>query len=694
MTTNLLIFPAEIPNNRIEANTSDTWGDTLRLNELNNNRCGPLGNLARIQTAKTGRTVLSYDMGASGAQVADHIAIARADLLQSDSVAALIVRQSEASAFAPSDVSGCVAWFDPNTGVTVDGSGGVSAWVDRVGGVSASQSTAANRPILTRYDNKENAITYSETYSNAAWNKATYPVTATDNATTNYLGASTAGKILASSGSGRRGIVWTNSSLRFIKVAASVVHSVSVDVKKSNYDYTWIGTSADSSWHGCGVNLATGAFIGSGGSVTTKTITALGSGWYRVAFTFTSVATHFPDIGIWFGSASDTTSPPSPTFAGTEELYFARPQIQRSGKDSDYLTTTATPLLAGINGNKVIHFDENNDSLTFSGTPSAMAITGDFTIFFCIKLTTKRTANSTVLDCETLSTKGYKATIFSAATGFNFRTNQAGAYTQVTSTSNLVAHETLSTYSWRSSSGTGNCYFNGAAEASGTLSASVLSNNTLTMGSQQGGGEYFGGYICEIILYNQALSSDDRDRVQNYLTAKYSTAPLVADYALAPNSGEDNRNYISTFADSSSRRYFWVEMESSASSKFTHSKLYLGDAIDFGETVDFIECIRRDDSNDDFQADSGAVDLATGKTGLYRISVTWKGITDAQLNTFLEKIAAKAELRPGLFLHTTTNHQILDGHESIYVRLVGSPVSERPKDDYNILSAEFEEVPL
>lgn len=48
--------------------------------------------------------------------------------------------------FSPLDIESVVAWWSPDSGVTMDGSGLVSSWVDRVAGHEAIQATAANKP--------------------------------------------------------------------------------------------------------------------------------------------------------------------------------------------------------------------------------------------------------------------------------------------------------------------------------------------------------------------------------------------------------------------------------------------------------------------------------------------------------------------------------------------------------------------
>lgn len=48
--------------------------------------------------------------------------------------------------FTPLDLATVVAWWSPDSGVTMDGSNLVSSWSDRVAGFAALQATGANKP--------------------------------------------------------------------------------------------------------------------------------------------------------------------------------------------------------------------------------------------------------------------------------------------------------------------------------------------------------------------------------------------------------------------------------------------------------------------------------------------------------------------------------------------------------------------
>ena len=331
--------------------------------------------------------------------------------------------------------------------------------------------------------------------------------------------------------------------------------------------------------------------------------------------------------------------------------------------------------------------------MLFTNTPAALNLTGDFTISCAFRLN-NLSNNYAILNNENRDVAGYFLRILTSGAA-QVLTNTSGAHSSVNASSNVSAG-TVYSYSAVRSSGTLTHYINGTSAGSGALTAAATAlAQQLYLGYDTASTSYFSGQIGDIAVFSGGLSSTDRQSVEAYLTAKGQTTPLIADYAFAGNSGEDSKDYVSRFTASSSSRHYWIEMESSASSKFTHSKLFLGTALDLGDTVDDYNCSRDDTQDDDFTADSGAVDVARGKPAPYKVSVTWRGdaITDTMLATFHDNVIAPSQTRFGLFLITTTNHEILDGLKSLYVRLKKAAFPRKEKTDYNIIDAEFEELP-
>jgi hypothetical protein len=812
--TNLLILVPEVPQEAATVATSDAWGTSIRLNELNNNRCGERYNLAALNTAKTGTALISYDVGASKTKTIDHLAIARADLLANDSTTGVLVRGARQSRFAPSVVSGLKLWLDANLSVTTV-SGAVSQWDDLSGsGNHATQGTAGNRPYLTSAGNKENETSYSNVYTNAEWNKSTYSVTAVDNFTTNYLGQSTAGKITASAGTGARGIINASTSL-YLPVGGQVIYSV--DVKKSNYSYLWIGDQSDSPWHGVTFNLDTGAFIGNGNLIDSKSVVSLGSGWYRVSVTYTSTAGHNPSSGVWFSVNADRTSPPSITAAGTEEFYLARPSIGRTNisyysdvitgwtatsatiNDATRLTISATngrvtqdvgvisgqvytlsakikaisgntsinfrhvgassslspititgasatyttsvtattanlnigiqdtngsgfgqieiteirlervgvvntdttyfdttdAIIAGVNSNKTTIFDGSSDNLQ---TTLAVNPTGGMWAAFVVEVRT-----TTAIDSGIISSIGaaQRLRVFIGAGGTIFaRVHNAANYIgrsapAATITANVSAVITI-TYDGGTASSGIKIYKNGvqvdnADSASGVYT--VPTAGAVLVIGELSAGDRLRGNLGELIFgQGVTISAGDRAKIEEYLIDKWTLPAMVGDFSFAANAGQNTEDYLRTFTTSSAFRYWWVELTNNASKKFTHSKLFIGQSVDLGDTIEDISCIKEVQSSSNYQASSGAIDSSRSYDDPYIIRITWRGITDTQLNDFTNRVGKNNAARKGMFLATVDNHDVLDGLKCIYVKLKSYSVNDQIKNNYNSLTAEFEEI--
>lgn len=99
-----------------------------------------------LSTATGSSTVMTYKAGTSfvAASVAGYTGITTQSL-------------TVAGGCGPSNISGLQLWFAADTGVTVDGANGVSAWVNQsTGGGSITQAAAGNRPV--RYTNILNSL--------------------------------------------------------------------------------------------------------------------------------------------------------------------------------------------------------------------------------------------------------------------------------------------------------------------------------------------------------------------------------------------------------------------------------------------------------------------------------------------------------------------------------------------------------
>jgi hypothetical protein len=655
-------------------------------------------------SAATARNTV-YDLGANYADkesTVDHMILAGADFLQDDGTTDITLESSPDNAtwttrigingFAsetlvgprqkdyvalggPPVIGGCKLWLRSDRGTTVGTDGTVSQWNDYSGNSNnATQGTTANKPHITRSDNQENLVTYSQELSTAAaWDHTSYPVTMTDAASIDFEGETIASLMTATAGTSRHGVTWTNSGSRFVTVAAGNQYILEVDVKAGTFTYAWVGTSADSSWHGVDVNLSAGTFNGVGGSLASKSITDLGGGWYRVSLLITSVADHKPDCGIWFGSSSNDTSPPSVAAAGTETLYICRPQVRRVGTDSGYLRSQEAPQMAGINGHSVLVFDGNNDYLTCSGIASSVTGTDKpYSIFIVCRPDTLSGTRTLTSFSRSSTATPYETHRISGATIDSAKRDDAS-----TTTNPNISGVTLAThiYSIITTGTSLSVYQDGTLLGTNTFDVGATTLDQAFIGVLYRAGAvvastYFAGAIPEIILFDSAKGTTDRQAIEAYLTAEWVTNPSRE-----------------TIFESPQARY-WRVSYAGSSQVYRHSKCYFGKFFTFDYDPEYeINIITA--KNSAWYASSGAAYFCRPSDPVYQIKVTATACSDDTVERFDEHIVRFAHLNP-VFLHDIEVPQVLNNHSPIHCWLTAYSV-EKIESNYNKITMVFEE---
>jgi hypothetical protein len=152
--------------------------------------------------------------------------------------------------------------------------------------------------------------------------------------------------------------------------------------------------------------------------------------------------------------------------------------------------------------------------------------------------------------------------------------------------------------------------------------------------------------------------------------------------------GPRANDYIATFSPSSAFRNWWVEFYGTTA--FKPSKLYLGRTFDPAVDCDF-EWSLASDRNGSFTGGSGEVRADRTVTPRYRFTLSWVGLTDAEINTFAEKIW-KRKHKSGFFLYTSGQGQVLDNKTLFHVRAISAEWERVGKANYNTLKATFEEL--
>lgn len=155
--------------------------------------------------------------------------------------------------------------------------------------------------------------------------------------------------------------------------------------------------------------------------------------------------------------------------------------------------------------------------------------------------------------------------------------------------------------------------------------------------------------------------------------------------------GPRSDDFITTFSTSSAYRYWQIRLTAGASTDFQCSKFFFGTYLDFSLDCDY-EYTREVRNIDTERADSGAEYIANTDHPTYEFKLRWKGLTDAEITSFVTYIARYRNKSP-IPLFTTSVHSILDNQRIIYAKLTSYEHQKVDKiPDYNRLTATFEEV--
>lgn len=685
MTTNLVISHPDIPRRAVSIRHTHTWGDENGFNRFDNSRHGRRYTMAKLREATSEPVRVDYNLGADNDSAADHLIVARADVLRDDGCSRVVLRGSSQSAHTPSSISGMALWLDSWVGLTRDSQMRVSSWTDQSGnGATPAQSTDNNKAVLTRGDNRENIIIQSQNPGSVSWTKTN--VAATSNYSTNHDGASTAGRVLASAGAAQHRLSQALSALPTSYGKAGQTFVYDFYLKYVNYQYVWVGDAGDTVWHGVNVDIQNGT-LDTQTNVTNASISSLGSGWYRVRFSVTkSVSSQF-DSYVAFSQSARTTGSTSFTAAGTEEFLIGGACLRISSADSDEVISTTAPEIAGLNANRALRFDGVNDSMLFTSTPASLDLTGDFTLFSVVRLNSLTTGG--ILDNETRDVKGWMYRVNSSGI-FQVNTNQAGAHTSLDSTTPLAIGATY-VHSFVKETSTGTHYLNGAADGTGTVSDAVSgAGNQLYLGYTPTGA-YLSGFVGEVLVYDRALTTDERQAVEAYLTTKWQTAPVVNIDDLGDETLIGDTDLLVEFNETAEFKHWWLEFDG-VSTQLPLSKVYFGRLLDLDDP-DTLSAKWSGVQRDQFVSGSGARHLGIAGRSLFRVNLEFTACSDDDVIHVVENVLQPAGLNEGCFLIARNNLEVLDGVGLRHMRLLDGGSPKHEKQDYNRVAMSFEELP-
>jgi hypothetical protein len=197
--------------------------------------------------------------------------------------------------------------------------------------------TLAPKGILIE-EQRVNVLLRSEEFDNATWSKVGITVTA--NATVSPDGVADADALVEDAATS------THFCQQFFTgFTSGVAYTFSIYVKPSTR--TWAQLFLPAAPFGVGQGsffdlTGNGALGNVVGTPTSRTITAVGNGWYRITITATATATAGGNCGIYAASANGTLSYAG--VAGAEALYLYGAQIEAGAFPTSYIPTVASQV--------------------------------------------------------------------------------------------------------------------------------------------------------------------------------------------------------------------------------------------------------------------------------------------------------------------------------------------------------------
>lgn len=221
-------------------------------------------------------------------------------------------------------------------------------------------------------------------------------------------------------------------------------------------------------------------------------------------------------------------------------------------------------------------------------------------------------------------------------------------------------------------------------------STSTLTRISLDLGNQTRASNFIAiaradllqSALCDSITLKGHSANSVGAATTVYTNGSFDTATLY---------GPRSTDFYTTFASSSSYRYWWIEYTVTGDSYLEHSKFYTGSYFDFGKDPEDIKISKIEAKQGKEYSSSGALHLAKNEQTKYRIEITYTGITDTTFRSFMTNVVNQTYRKKGVFLFTSTDHTILDNQRILHCELLGVD-SEGIQTNWNNVSCTFEEL--
>lgn len=226
---------------------------------------------------------------------------------------------------------------------------------------------------------------------------------------------------------------------------------------------------------------------------------------------------------LWLKGDADTFQDSAKTIpaASDGDVLGAWADLSGFGNDALQSTTANKPLLklAIVNNKPIIRFDGNNDTLSVA-LDLALSASDNLTIFFVSKPVSA--ANSKMVlgnQIDAGNRQGLRILYDNLERIEFFTVSGAGASTSVRTGVDANFAIVVAVLD----AGVQEIYKNGSLIDSDTQEDMTGHSATLLLGiNRSAGPSFFDGDIAEILIYNSALSTDDRQSIENYLNGRYA----------------------------------------------------------------------------------------------------------------------------------------------------------------------------
>jgi len=360
---------------------------------------------------------------------------------------------------------------------------------------STPQTVCAPKGLLIE-ESRTNLLTYSNTFTNAAWNQATNIVVSTATISSPD-GTANAYTLTDNATNAAHCIFGTGAS-----ITAGTAYTISVYANAGTLRYVSLRgeqTSVASNYPWITVDLQTGA-INSNGLATSSSATPVGNGWYRITLTFTALSTIVGNLVI---AASNVSTAPIVTntlgnaYAGTTQtLYVYGAQLEAGAFATSYIPTTSAAVGRGAD---VL-------SQPISSIPYFSATAGTFAITYSLD----EGANSGSPAAFTIGPSG-------TSSGFN--TSGGGAAQWWNGSTNIIT--TNGSTNWTvprkeafayTASSRALCQNAGTVATDANVPWGTL-GTTFDWGSGYGTSQWINGHIRSFSYFNYALTNTQLQQV-------------------------------------------------------------------------------------------------------------------------------------------------------------------------------------